>query len=369
MTLKPVEVKDYCAIIMSVWRVFMKKTIYDIAKELKVAPSTVSKALNNSTGISEKTRKKIQAYADQVRYYPNANASKLKTKKTYSIGVIYSDVSNVGLEHSFFSSILQSFKSFVECEGYEITFVITNLANRKISYLDYQKVLYEALLQMGQKYEAIDVLKTYCDQDLYFLEKLFDNYLAEKDFEQCHELLKKETKLKTHYHNKRTYLKLWLKYYQAKGEKNAFKKTLLKLLIIDPDYKFFSIHKDTLNEQEKTSLYAYYAKNVSNYNAFKILLEEAMYDYAYHYIMHAPYLLEKHYKAFPLKYKKRLDDLYENYLLDRVEGAYERKAYRRFVHQLYRYKNLSDNNIDDFVDKIKTQFKHRPALLDELDKN
>jgi len=137
VTLKPVEVKDYCAIIMSVWRVFMKKTIYDIAKELKVAPSTVSKALNNSTGISEKTRKKIQAYADQVRYYPNANASKLKTKKTYSIGVIYSDVSNVGLEHSFFSSILQSFKSFVECEGYEITFVITNLANRKISYLDY----------------------------------------------------------------------------------------------------------------------------------------------------------------------------------------------------------------------------------------
>jgi len=115
----------------------MKKTIYDIAKELKVAPSTVSKALNNASGISEKTRKKIKDYANSVRYFPNANASKLKTKKSYSIGVIYSDVSDVGLEHSFFSSILQSFKSYVEKQGYEITFVITNLANRQISYLDY----------------------------------------------------------------------------------------------------------------------------------------------------------------------------------------------------------------------------------------
>lgn len=115
----------------------MGKTIYDIAKELNVAPSTVSKALNGRSGISDRMRKKIQKYADEVRYYANSNASKLKTKKSYSIGVIYSEDLDIGLEHYFFSSILQSFKTYAESKGYEITFVITNLGNRKISYLDF----------------------------------------------------------------------------------------------------------------------------------------------------------------------------------------------------------------------------------------
>ncbi|MFW5913951.1 MAG: LacI family DNA-binding transcriptional regulator, partial [Bacillota bacterium] len=115
----------------------MGKTIYDIAKELGVAPSTVSKALNGRNGISEPMREKIVKYADEVRYYANSNASKLKTKKSFSIGVVYSEDLNIGLEHTFFSSILQSFKSFVETRGYEITFVINNLGNRKISYLDF----------------------------------------------------------------------------------------------------------------------------------------------------------------------------------------------------------------------------------------
>jgi len=88
-------------------------------------------------GISEKMRKKIQAYANEVRYFPNANASKLKTKKSYAIGIIYSEDLNIGLEHNFFSSILQSFKSYVESKGYEITFVINNLGNRALSYLDF----------------------------------------------------------------------------------------------------------------------------------------------------------------------------------------------------------------------------------------
>ncbi|WP_343089443.1 LacI family DNA-binding transcriptional regulator [Methanocalculus natronophilus] len=53
----------------------MGKTIYDIAKELNVAPSTVSKALNGKSGISDKTREKILKYAEEVRYYANYNAS------------------------------------------------------------------------------------------------------------------------------------------------------------------------------------------------------------------------------------------------------------------------------------------------------
>lgn len=112
-------------------------TIYDIAKALGVAPSTVSKALNGGTGVSQKTRNRIVRYANKVRYIPNANASRLKTKRSYSIGIIYSENLNIGLEHHFFSSVIQAFKDYVETKGYEITFVIKNLGNTEMTFLEF----------------------------------------------------------------------------------------------------------------------------------------------------------------------------------------------------------------------------------------
>ncbi len=115
----------------------MKKTIYDVANALGVAPSTVSKALNNAPGVSAKMRRKVQKYASEIRYFPNATASKLKTKKSYAIGIVFSEQLNIGLEHNFFSRILQAFKTYVEKEGYEISFVISNYAKQDITYLEF----------------------------------------------------------------------------------------------------------------------------------------------------------------------------------------------------------------------------------------
>ena len=115
----------------------MKKTIYDVATELGLAPSTVSKAINGAKGVSDKTRKKVLKYVEEIRFFPNTNASKLKTKKSYTIGVIFSEAMGIGLEHNFFSSIIQSFKEYVQEKGYEITFVINNLGNKYMSYIEY----------------------------------------------------------------------------------------------------------------------------------------------------------------------------------------------------------------------------------------
>ncbi len=115
----------------------MKKTIYEVASELNVAPSTISKALNGSPGVSDKLRKKILDYAKEVNYFANPIASNLKSKKSYSIGIVFTEHLKIGLQHQFFSSIIQHFKDYVESKGYEITFVITNLGNAKTSYLEF----------------------------------------------------------------------------------------------------------------------------------------------------------------------------------------------------------------------------------------
>ena len=63
-------------------------TLKEIAKELDVSISTVSKSLKNSLEISEDTRQKVQAFAKLYNYKPNNIALSLKNRKTKTICII-----------------------------------------------------------------------------------------------------------------------------------------------------------------------------------------------------------------------------------------------------------------------------------------
>ena len=64
-----------------------KITLKQIAKELDVSISTVSKALRNSLEISQDTRDKVQAFAKLYNYRPDNIALSLKTKKPKILGL------------------------------------------------------------------------------------------------------------------------------------------------------------------------------------------------------------------------------------------------------------------------------------------
>ena len=71
-----------------------KATLKQIAKELGVSVSTVSKALNGSPEISEPTKKRVQEYAKLKNYKPNVIGLSLKNRKTKTIGVIIPNILN-----------------------------------------------------------------------------------------------------------------------------------------------------------------------------------------------------------------------------------------------------------------------------------
>jgi len=114
-----------------------KRTIYNIAKELNLAPGTISKVINQTGNVSTKTRERVLAYIKEVGYVPNNSARMLKSKRTYTVGIVFTEESDVGLEHSFFSSILQHFKSYVEYRGYELSFIVKKLGQHELSYLEW----------------------------------------------------------------------------------------------------------------------------------------------------------------------------------------------------------------------------------------
>lgn len=98
-----------------------KITLKQIAKELDVSISTVSKALRNSIEISEDTRQKIQAFAKLYNYRPNNIALSLKNRKTKTIGIIIPEI-----VHHFFSKVITGIELVANKRGYNVIVGLSN---------------------------------------------------------------------------------------------------------------------------------------------------------------------------------------------------------------------------------------------------
>ena len=70
------------------------KTIKDVANLAGVSVATVSRALNKSGYVSEKSRQKVEAAIKELDFYPNEVARSLYQKKSKLIGLLLPDISN-----------------------------------------------------------------------------------------------------------------------------------------------------------------------------------------------------------------------------------------------------------------------------------
>jgi LacI family transcriptional regulator len=98
-----------------------KVTLKQIARELDVSISTVSKALRNSVEISEDTKQKVQAFAKLYNYKPNNIALSLKNRKTNTIGIIIPEI-----VHHFFSKVIRGVELIANQRGYNVIIGLSN---------------------------------------------------------------------------------------------------------------------------------------------------------------------------------------------------------------------------------------------------
>lgn len=96
---------------------FESVTIKDIAKELNLSTSTVSRALRGSYEISAETKKLVLEYAEKMNYRPNPIALSLKERRSRSIGVVVSEIAN-----NFFSQAINGIESIAYNRGYHVIF-------------------------------------------------------------------------------------------------------------------------------------------------------------------------------------------------------------------------------------------------------
>ena len=111
-------------------------TLKNLAQQLDLSISTVSKALNDSPEISEETKKRVKEVAAINNYYPNSFAKGLKLKKTKTLGVIVPAILS-----NFFSMVLDGIEEKATELGYKITIYISKES------LEKEKQVIEMLIQ------------------------------------------------------------------------------------------------------------------------------------------------------------------------------------------------------------------------------
>jgi LacI family transcriptional regulator len=90
-------------------------TIKEIAKQLNISKSTVSRALRNSSEISEETKQRVIELARSLHYTPNPIALSLLRNSTHTIGIIVPDIDN-----PFFSTAISGVEDVAYSRGYHV---------------------------------------------------------------------------------------------------------------------------------------------------------------------------------------------------------------------------------------------------------
>jgi LacI family transcriptional regulator len=96
-------------------------TLKQLAKELNLSFSTVSKALRDSHEISASTKSKVLAKAKELNYQVNPLASSFRKQKSKTIGVIIPEVVN-----DFFGPVINGIESVAQEKGYHVLIYLTH---------------------------------------------------------------------------------------------------------------------------------------------------------------------------------------------------------------------------------------------------
>ncbi len=96
-------------------------TIKDLARELNISASTVSRALKDHPDISVATKHAVQELAKKLNYQPNAVALSLKQQRSNTIGIIIPEI-----VHYFFSSVISGIEDVAYDAGFNVIICQSN---------------------------------------------------------------------------------------------------------------------------------------------------------------------------------------------------------------------------------------------------
>ena len=100
--------------------------LIDIARRAGVAPITVSRVINNSGYVSQSTRERVEAAVKELGYVPNTIARGLRSKRTHTLALIVTDITN-----PFFTSMARGVEDVAGASNYTVIYCNTDKSETK----------------------------------------------------------------------------------------------------------------------------------------------------------------------------------------------------------------------------------------------
>jgi DNA-binding LacI/PurR family transcriptional regulator len=95
-------------------------TMKDVASRARVSPATVSRVLNKTHYISEKTRNRVLAAVSELNYYKNVHAKRLSTGQSDLVGLVISEIAN-----PYFPEVIRGFQAAAWDHGLDVLLLNT----------------------------------------------------------------------------------------------------------------------------------------------------------------------------------------------------------------------------------------------------
>ena len=134
-------------------------TIDDIARELGVSKTTVSRAISGKGRISAATRERVQAYIEEHNYKPNASAKSLAESKTYNLAIVLPR-DFIKLDIPFIRTAMSSIVDEAHTLGYNVMLCLDDDTDSTplMRTLDYRKVDGVILTQTVEDDHMVEML-------------------------------------------------------------------------------------------------------------------------------------------------------------------------------------------------------------------
>ena len=101
-------------------------TIRDVAKLAGVAPITVSRVINDSGYVNQKTRKRVEAAIEELGYVPNMLGPSLRFKQTMTLAMVITDITN-----PFWTTVTRGVEDVAQAHGYSTILCNTDESEAK----------------------------------------------------------------------------------------------------------------------------------------------------------------------------------------------------------------------------------------------
>jgi LacI family transcriptional regulator len=98
-----------------------RASITDLARQLNISVSTVSRALSGHSAISEATTKRVAALAKELNYQPNKMAAGLRKGRSNLLGVVVPHI-----DGNFFSQVVKGIEAAASKAGYHVLICQSN---------------------------------------------------------------------------------------------------------------------------------------------------------------------------------------------------------------------------------------------------